>query len=71
MHVNFFPKVKLHTNCLKRSLGAKTILKSPRSVGLETVGGVMTKLINRNTVIPTQKSQVPRFVADVFFVFWH
>ena len=33
----------------------------PRSVGLETVGGVMTKLINGNTVTPTQKSQVPGF----------
>lgn len=30
----------------------------PLSQGIETVGGVMTKIINRNTVIPTKKSQV-------------
>jgi heat shock protein 5 len=31
---------------------------APLSLGIETVGGVMTKLINRNSVIPTKKSQV-------------
>jgi endoplasmic reticulum chaperone BiP len=30
---------------------------SPLSQGIETVGGVMTKIISRNTVIPTKKSQ--------------
>merc|ERR1712072_174133 len=31
---------------------------TPLSLGIETVGGVMTKLIGRNSVIPTKKSQV-------------
>lgn len=31
---------------------------APLSLGIETVGGVFTKLINRNSVIPTKKSQV-------------
>merc|ERR1711939_867463 len=31
---------------------------TPLTQGIETVGGVMTKLIGRNTVIPTKKSQI-------------
>ena len=41
-------------------LGGKVVLVDvvPLSMGIETVGGVMTKLIERNTQIPTKKSQV-------------
>lgn len=37
---------------------------TPLSLGVETLGGVFTRMINRNTTLPTKKSQVYSTAAD-------
>jgi hypothetical protein len=47
---------------------------TPLSLGIETLGGVFTRLISRNTTIPTKKSQVSMavyfYVGDCCYYLW-
>mmetsp|Transcript_34004 Transcript_34004/g.59265 ORF Transcript_34004/g.59265 Transcript_34004/m.59265 type:complete len:651 (+) Transcript_34004:13-1965(+) len=55
----------IQAGVLSGEMGGIVLLDiTPLSLGIETLGGVFTRIINRNTTIPTRKSQVFSTAAD-------
>jgi molecular chaperone DnaK len=55
----------IQAGVLQGEMGGIVLLDvTPLSLGIETLGGVFTRIINRNTTIPTRKSQIFSTAAD-------
>ena len=55
----------IQAGVLKGEMGGIVLLDvTPLSLGIETLGAVFTRIINRNTTIPTRKSQIFSTASD-------
>ena len=71
MKIDYLQVVKLQSYVFEDGVLAGSVKDAllidvnPLSLGIQTLGGVFTRLINRNTAIPTKKSEVFSTAVDI------